>query len=112
MTCVKAHGCNPPQWDEKAKTASNNTYKKLGEALTGERYPIVGVTWKDAKAYVKWLSGKTGKSYRLLSEAEFEYAARAGTTHGSAHRHVTGGGKGSPKQSELPGIEACPGQFL
>jgi formylglycine-generating enzyme required for sulfatase activity len=38
------------------------------------------VSWDDAAAYAKWLSGKTGKSYRLLSEAEFEYVARAGTT--------------------------------
>jgi formylglycine-generating enzyme required for sulfatase activity len=37
------------------------------------------VSWDDAQAYVKWLSRITGKSYRLLSEAEYEYAARAGT---------------------------------
>ena len=36
--------------------------------------------WDDAKTYVKWLSRITGKAYRLLSEAEFEYAARAGGT--------------------------------
>jgi formylglycine-generating enzyme required for sulfatase activity len=40
--------------------------------------PVINVTWNDAKAYAGWLSKKTGRNYRLLSEAEREYAARAG----------------------------------
>lgn len=44
------------------------------------RRPVINVSWNDANAYVAWLSNKTGKIYRLLSEAEREYVTRAGTT--------------------------------
>jgi formylglycine-generating enzyme required for sulfatase activity len=41
--------------------------------------PAVNISWTEAKAYAVWLSAKTGKNYRLLSESEFEYAVRGGT---------------------------------
>ncbi len=50
-------------------------------AAQGERgqQPVINITWENAHRYVAWLSRITGKTYRLLSEAEFEYVARAGT---------------------------------
>ena len=54
------------------------------------RFPAVKVEWRDARAYAAWLARKTGKDYRLPSEAEWEYAARAG----SARRYVWGDGPG------------------
>ena len=67
------------QWDACVADGGCDGYRP--EAPWGRgRMPVVNVNWRNAKAYAAWLSRKTGERYRLLSEAEWEYAARGGST--------------------------------
>ena len=68
------------QWDACANEGGCGGYKPDDEGWGRGDRPVMNVSWLDAKAYVEWLGRKTGKPYRLLSESEWEYAARAGTT--------------------------------
>ena len=66
------------EWDACVADGGCDGYRPIDIAGRGNR-PVGDVDWNDAQTYVMWLSGKTGKVYRLLSEAEWEYMARAGS---------------------------------
>jgi formylglycine-generating enzyme required for sulfatase activity len=63
------------KWEER----TGRSYRNPG-FTQDDRHPVVCVNWDDARAFAGWLSDKTGKTYRLFSEAEREYVTRAGTT--------------------------------
>lgn len=68
------------EWDACVAAGGCGGYTPSDEGWGRGRRPVINVSWDDAKAYVAWLSGRTGRNYRLLSEAEREYVTRAGTT--------------------------------
>lgn len=67
------------EWDACAADGGCTAYTPSDEGWGRGSRPVINVSWDDAQAYVAWLSERTGHAYRLPSEAEWEYAARAGS---------------------------------
>ena len=106
------------EWDACVADGGCNGHKPGDQGWGRGKRPVINVHWDDAKTYAAWLSQKTGKTYRLLSEAERKYATRAGTTtpfwwgssiapaqanyNGSVEPYKGGGSKGEYRQRTLP----------
>ena len=68
------------EWDACVAAGGCGGYRPPDEGWGRGSRPVINVSWRDAQRYVAWLSEQTGEPYRLLSEAEWEFVARAGST--------------------------------
>ena len=86
------------EWDACATDGGCGGYWPDDQGWGRGNQPAINISWENAKSYADWLRRKTGKPYRLLSESEWEYAARAGTTTRFSH-----GDNLSPNQANYDG---------
>ena len=90
-------------YDERTGVMRDDTSAKWEDDYAGhpaaDNLPVVNISWSDVNAYAQWLSQRTGKRYRIPSEAEFEYALRGGSTT----RYWWGKGTPTSKVENLTG---------
>ncbi|MDH5355146.1 MAG: SUMF1/EgtB/PvdO family nonheme iron enzyme [Gammaproteobacteria bacterium] len=81
------------QWNACVDGGGCSAYRPDDEGWGSGQRPVINVSWFDAKAYVNWIRDRTGKNYRLPTEAEWEYAARAGSPNLYPWGHTIDAGK-------------------
>jgi formylglycine-generating enzyme required for sulfatase activity len=81
------------EWDLCLKDGACPTIDNQDEGWGRGKLPVINVSWDDAQTYIAWLNKRTGKKYRLPTEAEWEYASRAG--HNTAYSWGYAIGKGN-----------------
>lgn len=92
--CVDAGGCLETTTSESRRRRRRQIgYRPDDEGWGRGNRPVINVSWDDAQRYVRWLSSRTGENYRLLSESEWEYAARAGTSTAYSWGNEIGSGR-------------------
>ena len=91
--CVSAGGCGHRAGDQGWGRANR---------------PVVDVSWEDTQEYVRWLSGETGAEYRLLSESEWEYAARAGSSTAYSWGNGIGSGQARYRHGDGWSMKTAP----
>jgi len=113
---MSQHEITYAQYEIFAKAMGKSTPARSG--VNPKTYPVVDVSWQDAQDYAAWLSRKSGKKYALPTEAQWEYAARAGSTqnfwwgrdigHGNAHCQGCGSPAAMRKAAPIGSFAANP----
>lgn len=106
------------EWDACVADGGCNGYRPPDQGWGRGSRPAINITWNDAQSYLDWLTKKTGTRYRLPSEAEWEYAARAGTTTARSwgdritRADAKYGPDECPQQKNCGGVASGPGQWI
>ncbi len=95
------------EWDQ-CVAAGGCQHRPVDRGWGRGNRPAINLSWNDAKQYVRWLSQKTGKTYRLPTEAEWEYAARGGTNTTYWWGRSTGAGEANCRECGGGGMQTVP----
>ena len=108
---VSKHEVTFAEWDACVAGGGCGGFRPSDEGWGRGRRPVINVSWDDARQFVAWLSEHAGTEYRLLSEAEWEYVARAGSQSAYSWGNDIGVNRANCINADIVGLGACGNQW-